>query len=747
MARLAKSQSKASAKGAESQKRSNREAVECSPLVDDEAHESDQDGILVDMADVNAGSDSEGYIATSPISLMIGESSLGQILCQSPLTNIFSELDTAVEFGTPELTPPPDFPLTQRTSIKDTRIARRAQVVPVIDLDSSDEDLESMTVDDSMYRKPAGVKAAALPPSMVTRSKRSNDPSKVEAEEPNKKKYKVDAPVPSAAVAAVGTPFDEAAMALWVSSWLVFMTAFMDKYMKSKAGEHVVPSAPKLPRIDFDQIALDKGLAASRSESKKAEASSSRAKPTRHSPEWDIVKMDADVAHASASDKKDKGKGKLKERSTFATEVEDVFQSAPADAALARSVAKHRARDKTQVESFVIKKKTVALPVSGAALAHEDPTLTIAQYFKENSTVVAADGDFEDAGYSNSEDGEPPSTVFLEDLENYKAFYDPDAPCGVSDPDLQDPALSFTYRKLPPLPGGRQLLAVYDPARGADDANVKGGRAKFSSWRRHLKTMLAKNCIGAMLFVEAAPAFINLSRVSPLRLSKQASAGASATQRLQVDGQIAVCVSAIFCTDSMIVTAGKIGVKSERTRKWIAGIFHNQDWERFESVVCLVFGEDIMYTQINNKKSVSFLTMISPDSAAGAKDTDAQFSKIAPADMFSPVVSTTPTKPRAGTSKVSPTKAKTLLAHNDFLPVFDARKTVVDFSSDLGQLASVLPVFTGEIPFSSFVVVGYSVSAYSAALSGTTQRVPHMGCMFFGPFLDVLCCPLIYLCY
>ncbi|KAJ7036892.1 hypothetical protein C8F04DRAFT_1180917 [Mycena alexandri] len=704
MARLAKSQSKASAK--------------------------DQDGILVDMADVNAGSDSEGYIATSLISLMIGESSLGQILCQSPLTNIFSELDTAVEFGTPELTPPPDFPLTQRTSIKDTRIARRAQVVPVIDLDSSDEDLESMTVDDSMYRKPAGVKAAALPPSMVTRSKRSNDPSKVEAEEPNKKKYKVDAPVPSAAVAAVGTPFDEAAMAL-------FMTAFMDKYMKSKAGEHVVPSAPKLPRIDFDQIALDKGLAASRSESKKAEASSSRAKPTRHSPEWDIVKMDADVAHASASDKKDKGKGKLKERSTFATEVEDVFQSAPADAALARSVAKHRARDKTQVESFVIKKKTVALPVSGAALAHEDPTLTIAQYFKENSTVVAADGDFEDAGYSNSEDGEPPSTVFLEDLENYKAFYDPDAPCGVSDPDLQDPALSFTYRKLPPLPGGRQLLAVYDPARGADDADVKGGRAKFSSWRRHLKTMLAKNCIGAMLFVEAAPAFINLSRVSPLRLSKQASAGASATQRLQVDGQIAVCVSAIFCTDSMIVAAGKIGVKSERTRKWIAGIFHNQDWERFESVVCLVFGEDIMYTQINNKKSVSFLTMISPDSAAGAKDTDAQFSKIAPADMFSPVVSTTPTKPRAGTSKVSPTKAKTLLAHNDFrmltihvrpVPVFDARKTVVDFSSDLGQLASVLPVFTGEIPFSSFVVVGYSVSAYSAALSGTTQRVPHMGC-------------------
>ncbi|KAJ7044254.1 hypothetical protein C8F04DRAFT_1250197 [Mycena alexandri] len=671
------------------------------------ALDRDGDGIIVDAADVNAGSEDKGY---------------------EPDFIDDRELDDTVRFGTPDLTPPPEFPLTQRTPSKESRVARKIRAVPVIELDSSEEyvhlyslplDLESMAVDDSMYRKPAGVKAAALPPSLLTRSKRSNDLAKVDGGAPDRKKPKVDASAStSVEAAAANPPFDQAAMA--------FMTAFMDKYMNRKADEEFEQKAPKLPRIDFDQIALVKGLAASRSEAKKAEMSSSRPKPTPGSPDWNFGEIDVAMERASAASYNDKGKGRLKERSV----VDDVFNSAPADEALASLVAKHGAQIGSQVDNFVIKKKTIVSPVSAVALAHEDPELTIAQYFKDNSTVVTAGVDAEESGSSDSEDGEPPSTVFLEDLENYKTFYDPDAPCGVFDPDLQDPALALTYRKLPPLPGGRQLLAVYDPARtaGSSDTDVKGGHAKFSSWRRHLKTMLAKNSIGAMLFVEAAPSFINLSRVSPVRLSKQVAAGASATQRLLVDGQIAICVSAIFCTDSMVVSAGKIGAKSERTRKWIAGIFHNQDWERFESVVCLVFGEDLMYTQINNKHAMSFLSMISPDTAAGSKDADVQFNKIAPADMFSPVVSTTPAKPRAVSSKGSPFKAKTLLAHNDFLPIFDARKTPVDFSSDLGRLSAVLPAFVGEIPFSSFVVVGYSMSAYRAALSSTTQRVPHVGC-------------------
>ncbi|KAJ7019099.1 hypothetical protein C8F04DRAFT_1276683 [Mycena alexandri] len=661
--------------------------------------------------------------------------------------------EEGIVFGTPELTPAPEYPLTQQTPSKAPRLFKRQQATPtpVIELDSSDEDLETMDVDDSMYKRPAGLKATALPPSLVTRSKRSSDTDKPQDEVP-KKKVKVDE-VRADRQSAVPS-VDEASMER-------FMTAFMDKYMKSVGKEQISPA--KVPRIDFDQLELDKGLAVSRAESAKRTPGaapvrkaarespewdiernnavvlrpSSRKvkelgaapvrKAARESPEWDIERTDPDVFRPSSR----KSNGKAKELDPALEIVDSVFRSAVVDEDLAKSVAKKAADRASQLDGYVTKKKTASTALTVSA-ALEGNSLTMAQYFKDDATVLCLDGDSNDVRSVGSEDGDPPSTVFLEDLENYKAFYDQDAPCGVYDPDLQDPALAATYRKLPPLPGGRQIIAVYDPTRndgGEINTDTKGGRAKFSSWRRHLKAMLAKNCIGAMLFVEASPSFVNLSRVSPLRLSKQAAVGASATQRLLVDGKIAICLSAVFCTESMIVSAGRIGTKTDRTKKWISGIFHNQDWERFESVVCLVFGEDLMYTQINNKKAVSFQTMISPpDTGSASKDPDAQFNKIAPADMFSPIVSSTPSKSRAGPSKSSPSKPKTLLAHNDFLPVYDARKTVVDFNSDLGRLGTVLPVFTGEIPFSSFVVVGYSVSAYAAKLNGGEDKVAHVGC-------------------
>lgn len=69
----------------------------------------------------------------------------------------------------------------------------------------------------------------------------------------------------------------------------------------------------------------------------------------------------------------------------------------------------------------------------------------------------------------------------------------------------------------------------------------------------------------------------------------------------------------------MVVSAGQISSKTDRTRKWISGIFHNQEWERFEAVMCLVFGEDILYAQISSKKAIAFQSVISPDMASGSK--------------------------------------------------------------------------------------------------------------------------------
>lgn len=121
-----------------------------------------------------------------------------------------------------------------------------------------------------------------------------------------------------------------------------------------------------------------------------------------------------------------------------------------------------------------------------------------------------------------------------------------------------------------------------------------------------------RNSIGAMLFVEAAPRFINPSKVSPIRLSSQISGVGSSSIRLCVDKHVAVCVSAVFSTESVLTAPAKLGGNSERTRKWLSGVFHNQDWERFESLMCLVFGHHILYGQISPKKAISFQTMMNP---------------------------------------------------------------------------------------------------------------------------------------
>ncbi|KAJ7605400.1 hypothetical protein DFH06DRAFT_1020279 [Mycena polygramma] len=202
-----------------------------------------------------------------------------------------------------------------------------------------------------------------------------------------------------------------------------------------------------------------------------------------------------------------------------------------------------------------------------------------------------------------------------------------------------------------------------------------------------------------------------------MHLSRQPVPGKSGSHRVHVDNRVAVCVSALFCTESKLLSPTKIGGKSDRTRKWVSGIFHNQEWERFVALICLVFGEHVMRAQLSSKKSLSFQTMMSPADSSSTDQSD-------------PIVSTaTPSSSKSrNTSKYVPAHSKTLLAHNDFVPVYDARKTVVDFSSDLDRLDKTLPMFPGEIPFGSFIVVGYTCSSYLATLSGSNERVPHLGC-------------------
>ncbi|KAJ7734604.1 hypothetical protein B0H16DRAFT_1731671 [Mycena metata] len=313
-----------------------------------------------------------------------------------------------------------------------------------------------------------------------------------------------------------------------------------------------------------------------------------------------------------------------------------------------------------------------------------------------------------------------PEPVFLEDIETYKAYFDPEAPCGVANIELQDESLRPHYLGLHPLPSvfpARPSFTFDRNRTSLEDVDwTTGGRVKFSSWFDQNPRMLAANSMGAMLFQSADPNFVNLSRVSPLELSSRVSVGSSQTSRMNVRDRVAVCVSAICCTESHVLAPKRLGTKTDRQRKWIAGVLHDQDWERLESITSLVFGEHIMYAQITDK-ALSFQTMVSPPDA---DQTPERVTRSVPSRMFS---TRSPGKPSNSTPFKSD-KSKTLLAYNDTIPVYDARKIVV--GSDLERLADVLPSFPGEVPVGSFTVVGYMCSSYRGTVSGGVHKVAHL---------------------
>ncbi|KAJ7626517.1 hypothetical protein DFH06DRAFT_1141828 [Mycena polygramma] len=720
-------------------------------FIDDEASESGDDGVMVDGSgdlpgygsDQNLDNYEEEFINDGYChSFRFICTMLSFLLERDPFENRSEGSD---ESGFPDtlLSSPKTPPKKNLTKI--------SKPEPVIDISSSSEeyvlacmrhagfidlpprDLTAMDVDDSMYRKPGGVKSSTLPPSLVTRSataKRaatSQSPQKTASpKKPRTTRSSAneqateESEVPANAPVSFGTQTD----------MMQFMTTFMNQYLASQA----LPTVPKepvrsesVPRVDFDAIELRKGLKASKQHSKKEElqshlfstrssrgAGSSKqkaAKPKEDSPDWEppydgsTAPVDDDPAP------KGKGKGKVVPRKSKAS-------GSKADL-ISRVESGEDMRDAPLPET-----KAVAPPAVPSAAP-----LTLQQYFAVHGNVAATADAIAEAPEREEVDETEHSTVFMDMLETYKAYYDPLAVCGVNDEDLQDPVLVNSYVGQPPLPGDRSLLAVYDPSRlsGQEREPVKGGRVKFSTWARYIPSILADNAIGAVLFREADPNFINPSRVSPLLLSCQVTAGSAATQRLMVNGRVAMCVTSIFCTESFLVDAKKIGANTDRTRKWLSGIPHNQDFERLESLFCLVLGEHVLYAQITPKKALSFQTMMSPANAAAVQDVEDAFTS-APSDMFAPV---TPSKSPAKAKSPSKTwnyTSKTLLAAHDKVPIYDARTVVFDFNSDLSRLSTVLPAFHGEIPFGSFVVVGYTVAGYKASLSAGGERVPHLGC-------------------
>ncbi|KAJ6548900.1 hypothetical protein B0H19DRAFT_1265694 [Mycena capillaripes] len=775
-----------------------RTAKKSVSLVDDEAEESD-DGVLLERPDfeapeeypdvhenedrresdndfINDGDPYEDEQECSPspdITPPPSPSKRGRTRrsVKNPVTPVSPIKSRLRRAATPPETPSP----TKRSK----RLNKTEDIIELAS--SSEEDLEAMDLDDSMYKKPTSIKPTALPPSLLTRSAASKEKLSPDSRIPPGN----GAPMLQSGSQNLFDPSDldgipeelrvppfvvDGKITKSMIGWISAMASHKMDSASLTEGPGLKHASRALDRVDHDQLALDEGI---RSSILQASSPKISKKPSvaRYSPDWEPLSVadlleeaasrsaakkelksvirttsntdsadgnDTDLGetppnkHTSRARPSQKGKEKAKSDSseTVIPSVSPLKPIASKGSARVRSentskssgISAPKAGDENalgvknsaDVSSFMLPPK----PLSAASLAVPaagNASLTMAQLLRMSRGEPLIEDDAE------AKEPTPPiepDQVFLEDLESYKAYFDSDAPCGVFELQLQDPALRPHYVGLHPLPKRRRIVPVYDRTRSSlEDIDwTTGGRVKFSSWFDQNPRMLAANSMSAMLFQSAEPNFINLSRVSPLDLTSRASAGSSQTSRLYVGDRIAICLSAVCCTESHVLAPKRIGPKTELQRKWFSGVLHDQDWERFESILCLVFGESIMYGQVTDK-SISFQTMMSPDPSRAEQSNDKSAQSV-PSTMFSA---------RSPSKKVPRYTDKMLLAYNDPIPVYDARKTVFDFSADLDRLDKVLPLFPGEVPAGSFTVVGYTCSSYRRAITGSTGQVPHVG--------------------
>ncbi|KAJ7196607.1 hypothetical protein C8J57DRAFT_1738103 [Mycena rebaudengoi] len=303
--------------------------------------------------------------------------------------------------------------------------------------------------------------------------------------------------------------------------------------------------------------------------------------------------------------------------------------------------------------------------------------------------------------------------VYQSDLEITKIKYDPTAKCRVSDPFLQDKVLAPTYVGLFPLPGGRLLLPAFQKKEDEFNYDLSGGRVIFSLWKKIIPLLDFGVVAPAILFVDAKGGFINPSRIDPARISIQFTTHDSSRYILLADGIVATCVSSVMSSESLLVYGRSIG--KALPRKWLTGLMHNQEYERFVALICMVFGAAVVYGQLSNGGVLFQSRLGSPKGSGTAKD-------ITASGLVSVQKGFTP----------SAVVTKHSLGFEDTIPVYDGRKAHINFQMDLPKLLSneYLPFFEGEIPFGSYVVVGYTVTGWNAVPSVNADKIkhPHLGC-------------------
>ncbi|KAH6871665.1 hypothetical protein BKA70DRAFT_1450893 [Coprinopsis sp. MPI-PUGE-AT-0042] len=292
-------------------------------------------------------------------------------------------------------------------------------------------------------------------------------------------------------------------------------------------------------------------------------------------------------------------------------------------------------------------------------------------------------------GSSPSKSSAASGMVHLEDLDTRQVRELP-AECEVTDSQLQDPLLRDFYNDLPNLRSG--VFESWSDAEGP-------GMIMFSNWSDACPDMIFETCISAVQF-RSSGAFINPSRISPLEVCVRHVPGARVRSHLYtLDNGPAICVSTVMLVNSYLLAPPERGLR----QKWLSGIFHSQEWERLVGFIVTVFGYDRLSAQLA-KDAIQFTTK-----AYFGKDRDSRTSGSSMSKMFSKVKSpSTKGKSKAVNAITADTFS---LEFDSDVPVYDARDVQLDFNEDLDRIQH-LPRWNQEVPYGSFVVVGYTVAVF-----------------------------------
>jgi hypothetical protein len=123
------------------------------------------------------------------------------------------------------------------------------------------------------------------------------------------------------------------------------------------------------------------------------------------------------------------------------------------------------------------------------------------------------------------------------------------------------------------------------------------------------------SCLSAMTFKQCGR-FINPARISPRDLLVCTLPGGGQRQQLYTsDRRPAICVSAVYCSDSCITQPSTRGLG----QKSISGIYHTQEYERTVGLVCTCFEQPVLHAQIY-KDAMQFATRARSRSRAGTSN-------------------------------------------------------------------------------------------------------------------------------